>query len=81
MGHVARLVFLGITIWMGIIVPSEADTGALALPAAATCVPADQCCMICDKGQACGNSCISRAKTCHKGRGCACNRSEVCPAN
>lgn len=31
------------------------------------------CCKICRKGKACGNSCISRRYTCHKGRGCACN--------
>jgi hypothetical protein len=31
------------------------------------------CCKICTKGKACGNSCIARWKTCHKGRGCACN--------
>ncbi len=32
-----------------------------------------RCCKYCVKGKACGNSCISRWKTCHKGRGCACN--------
>lgn len=31
------------------------------------------CCKICATGKACGNSCISRKKTCHKRRGCACN--------
>lgn len=31
------------------------------------------CCRICTVGKACGNSCISRSYTCHKGRGCACN--------
>jgi hypothetical protein len=50
--------------------PSEA------LPSA--CIPASQCCKICDKGQACGNTCISHRKTCQSGRGCACNLSEVC---
>jgi hypothetical protein len=48
------------------------------LASAAGCIPASKCCKICDKGQACGNSCISRSYTCHKGRGCACNSSEVC---
>ena len=42
------------------------------------CIPADQCCKVCDKGQACGNSCISRKYNCHKGRGCACNADEIC---
>lgn len=31
------------------------------------------CCKICHKGKACGNSCISRAYTCHRPPGCACN--------
>lgn len=31
------------------------------------------CCKICTKGKACGNSCIAKSKTCHKGKGCACN--------
>ena len=31
------------------------------------------CCKICSKGKACGDSCIARWKTCHKGKGCACN--------
>ncbi len=31
------------------------------------------CCKICRKGKACGNSCISRTKTCSKGKGCACD--------
>lgn len=31
------------------------------------------CCKLCQKGKACGNSCISRNYTCHKGKGCACN--------
>jgi hypothetical protein len=31
------------------------------------------CCKYCDAGKACGNSCIARWKTCHKGVGCACD--------
>ena len=34
---------------------------------------AQSCCKICRKGKACGDSCISRSKTCHKGKGCACD--------
>ncbi len=80
MGNTARTLALGIALWITVLAPRESSAGAIALagPRAATCTPADQCCMICDKGQACGNSCISRAKTCHKGRGCSCNASEVC---
>ena len=31
------------------------------------------CCRTCSTGKACGDSCISRSLTCHKGPGCACN--------
>ncbi len=31
------------------------------------------CCKTCRKGKACGDSCISRAKTCRKPPGCACD--------
>jgi hypothetical protein len=31
------------------------------------------CCKVCRAGKACGDSCIARDKTCHKGRGCACD--------
>jgi len=31
------------------------------------------CCKICTRGKACGNTCISRDKVCHVGRGCACD--------
>ncbi len=30
------------------------------------------CCKTCRKGKPCGDSCISKNKTCHKGPGCAC---------
>jgi hypothetical protein len=32
-----------------------------------------QCCKICHKGKACGDTCISRQDTCHVGPGCACD--------
>ncbi len=31
------------------------------------------CCKVCSTGKACGDSCISRSKMCHKGAGCACD--------
>jgi hypothetical protein len=31
------------------------------------------CCKVCKAGKACGDSCISRDKQCHKGKGCACD--------
>ncbi len=35
---------------------------------------AQACCKTCSKGKACGNSCISREKQCHKGQSCACDQ-------
>ena len=35
--------------------------------------PALSCCKVCSVGKACGNTCISRNKTCHVGPGCACD--------
>jgi hypothetical protein len=32
-----------------------------------------ECCKVCRKGKACGDSCISRDYECHKGAGCACD--------
>lgn len=58
------------------VAPPEAAIGPTAPKA---CTPADQCCQVCDRGKACGKSCIQATKTCHKGRGCACNLAEVCP--
>lgn len=34
---------------------------------------ATQCCKICTRGKACGNTCIAQDKQCHVGPGCACN--------
>ncbi len=31
------------------------------------------CCRVCSVGKACGNTCISRDKTCNVGPGCACD--------
>jgi hypothetical protein len=32
-----------------------------------------ECCKICRKGKACGNTCIARDKDCHQPPGCACD--------
>jgi hypothetical protein len=42
------------------------------------CTPVDKCCRVCASSKACGNACIKASKTCHKGRGCACNEAELC---
>jgi hypothetical protein len=46
----------------------------LAAPRSAHSTPAAlACCKVCSVGKACGNTCISRDKTCHVGQGCACD--------
>lgn len=56
----------------------DAFGGEVLSPAA--CIPAEKCCRVCSAGKACGKSCIQASKQCHKGRGCACNESEICAA-
>lgn len=47
-------------------------------PPAESCVPRDDCCRVCVRSKACGNSCIRRAFQCHQPDGCACDADEVC---
>lgn len=42
------------------------------------CTPRSECCKVCSKGKACGDSCISRSYTCRKAKGCACDSEDVC---
>jgi hypothetical protein len=69
-----KIAFAAAFVWAAVVAP-HAPTPA---PSAGACIPAAQCCKICDEGQAGGKTCISRNKTCHVGRGCACNAAEVC---
>ncbi len=62
-------------------VPPRPGAGSQALPSlpgrseAASDVPgqAGECCRVCKKGKACGDSCISRESSCMKPPGCACD--------
>ena len=36
-----------------------------------------ECCKVCHKGKACGDTCIPRDRQCHKPPGCACNEGEL----
>ncbi len=50
------------------------DEGAVDVDAGAADAAEElACCKVCHKGQACGDSCISRTKECHQGPGCACD--------
>lgn len=60
--------------------PTATSTPQLVIPtltpAPPPAAPVSQprtCCKICTTGKACGDTCISRSYTCHKGPGCACN--------
>ncbi len=53
-------------------IAAAADAPASAAKVANRLVAA-ACCKVCREGKACGDSCISRAKTCWKGPGCACD--------
>ena len=52
--------------------------GAAAADAGRSCIPSEQCCKVCVKGKACGNTCIKAEYQCHRGRGCACDADEIC---
>jgi len=47
-------------------------------PRPPVCRDASTCCRVCVRGKACGDTCIAADFTCHVGRGCACNSSELC---
>ena len=78
--HRRTLVALGRTLFLfgAALGVAGAPSPVLADQQAGECIPREQCCKVCSKGKACGNTCISRAYTCHKGRGCACDEEEVC---
>ncbi len=73
-----RTVVVGGALWLCFGAPTTATAGPPSARKALSCIPAAQCCKVCDTGMACGNSCISRKKQCHKGRGCACDSAEIC---
>lgn len=70
---------------VGSITPAPTAAAAVTVPVtAAPIIPpppiftpiaptAQACCKVCRAGKACGDTCIARNKTCHVGRGCACD--------
>lgn len=65
-------VVFALLVAQAVLVVDVAPASALA------CTPRESCCKVCQKGQACGNSCISRDKSCHQPPGCACDSVDVC---
>ena len=70
--------FVIAALFAGSLLGMAAPRAPLSAPEPRSCVPAEECCKVCDKGKACGNSCIRESNTCHKGRGCACDAEEIC---
>jgi len=89
-GNVARSATIAVFALLGVaaashepLAPVPKNDSTLAAPSVfeldeLSCVPRAECCKVCSKGKACGNSCISQSKNCHKGRGCACDAEEIC---
>lgn len=57
----------------GVLLPVAALALATIGPASEQACAAGGCCKVCRSSKACGDSCISKHKTCSKGKGCACN--------
>jgi hypothetical protein len=72
----AKTVAFVMALVLGTLLGSLSRSGGVA--EAQKCIPADQCCRVCSRGKACGNSCVHATFNCHKGRGCACDSAEVC---
>ena len=62
----------------GCAVPQD-DVGADPNPDTVFTALFTACCRICSTGKACGDSCIARSLTCHKGFGCACDAAAPQP--
>lgn len=52
---------------------SDSFLRSLGISALIPAPAAVECCKVCTKGKACGDSCIAVNKECHKPPGCACN--------
>ena len=69
---------LGLTGFAGGVEPAPAERAGNGGYETPSCVPRALCCKTCEQGKACGNSCISRTRTCHKAGGCACDADAIC---
>jgi hypothetical protein len=58
------------------LVPIAASVLLSAAPILTSCgdgpTSSGTCCKVCTTGKPCGDTCIAKNETCHKGRGCAC---------
>jgi hypothetical protein len=64
------LILVSLIVLSSVLISPSSNCGAVSASATA-------CCKYCVIGKACGNTCISRAYTCHVGPGCACNAYEL----
>lgn len=68
-----KLIFAFLLLWMPSASVADSAISGSSLIAQTGPFQLAACCKICRTGKACGNSCISRAYTCHKPPGCACD--------
>jgi hypothetical protein len=68
----AMIALLGFAAAPGLALESSND-GAVEADGHSNEVAPRECCKICRKGKACGDSCIARDRECHQPPGCACN--------
>lgn len=68
----AIIALLGFAAAPSLALSASGDSAADAVSYSIDLAPRE-CCKICRKGKACGDSCIARDKKCHKPPGCACD--------
>ena len=68
----AIIALLGFAAAPSLALSASGDSAADAVSYSIDLAPRE-CCKICRKGKACGDSCIDRDKKCHKPPGCACD--------
>lgn len=68
----AIIALLGFAAAPSLALSASGDSAADAVSYSIDLAPRE-CCKICRKGKACGDSCIARDKKCNKPPGCACD--------
>ena len=68
----AIIALLGFAAAPSLALSASGDSAADAVSYSIDLAPRE-CCKICRKGKACGDSCIARDKKCYKPPGCACD--------
>jgi len=73
LGHCAAFLLLGHATVLAEDVARPLERVDAALVQSLPPTPAKECCKVCRKGKACGDTCIARDKECRTPPGCACD--------